>query len=69
MDIQIQKYLKLRTGRDVSLELINKSLNYINNNNNKFDISRKKKMETLSENIKYIIDNNIPIKYFQYIND
>ncbi len=63
MDIHIQKYLKLRSGRDISLDLINKSLNYINNNNNKFDISRKKKIETLSENIKYIIDNNIPIKY------
>ena len=63
MDIHIKNYLKLRTKRDYSLDDINSILQFIYDKSNKFDLSRMKNIENYSENFKYIVDNNISIKY------
>lgn len=63
MDIHIQNYIKFKTGREFSKEDIQKILDYINDNSKKFNSTRAIQIENYSEHFKYIVDNNLSIKY------
>lgn len=63
MNNHIQNYIKFRTGKEFSEEDIQKIIDYINDNSIKFSSTRTIQIENYSEHFKYLVDNNINIKY------